>query len=134
VFLTTQHLEEADQLAQDIAVLHHGTLVARGTPQELKRLIPGSRVHVQFTDAVQRDAAVQALAGLDLSAGLSIEPLAIEVPGGGLPALRALLDRLDQAGVQVADLALRTPTLDDVFLALVAAPSPSPAPPMEVSR
>jgi ABC-2 type transport system ATP-binding protein len=63
VFLTTQYLEEADQLAGRIAVLDQGHLVAEGTPDELKRQVPGSHVRLQFTDAGELDAATRVLTG-----------------------------------------------------------------------
>ncbi|GHD93156.1 ATP-binding cassette domain-containing protein [Streptomyces naganishii] len=115
VFLTTQYLEEADQLADRIAVLDGGRIVAEGTADELKAQIPGSHVRVRFTDAAEYERAVGAFPG----AARDDDGLALRVAGdGGLDALRTLLDRLDAAGIRAAGLSVHTPDLDDVFLAL----------------
>ncbi|GGS68665.1 daunorubicin resistance protein DrrA family ABC transporter ATP-binding protein [Planobispora rosea] len=115
IFLTTQYLEEADQLADRIAVLDQGRLVAEGTADELKRRIPGSHVRLRFTDRHDFDAAARVLPE---SAG-DDEELTLRVPGdGGVRSLRALLDRLDAHSIEVDELSVHTPDLDDVFLAL----------------
>ncbi|MEU3860702.1 ATP-binding cassette domain-containing protein [Streptomyces sp. NPDC028722] len=115
VFLTTQYLEEADQLADRIAVLDGGRIVAEGTADELKAQIPGSHVRLRFTGPAEYERAATAFPG----AARDDENLALRVAGdGGLDALRALLDRLDAAGVRAAGLSVHTPDLDDVFLAL----------------
>ncbi|WP_062434429.1 ATP-binding cassette domain-containing protein [Herbidospora daliensis] len=115
VFLTTQYLEEADQLAGRVAVLDHGRLVAEGTPAELKRRVPGSHVRLRFADRTALDAAARVLAG----STPDDDDLTLRVPGdGGVRALRALLDRLDAHGVEVGELSVHTPDLDDVFLSL----------------
>jgi len=115
VFLTTQYLEEADQLADRIAVLDHGRIVAEGTADQLKRLVPGGHVSLRFTDAGALEAAVRAFG----DAGRDDEELTLQVPSdGGVQSLRALLDRLDADEIGVDALAVHTPDLDDVFLAL----------------
>jgi ABC-2 type transport system ATP-binding protein len=115
IFLTTQHLDEADQLADRIAVLDQGRIVAEGTPTELKRRIPGGHVELQFADP---DALREAAALLDVAPPAD-EQLALQVPGDGTVAsLRGLLDRLDDARVEVEDLSIHTPDLDDVFFAV----------------
>ncbi|MBG6059397.1 ABC-2 type transport system ATP-binding protein [Cryobacterium sp. MP_M5] len=122
VLLTTQNLEEADALANQIAVLDGGRIVAAGTPDELKRLVPGGHLRLRFTDAATLDSASRLFgdstrddAGLELT-----------VPSdGGVGALRAVLDRLDAARLEVADLSIHTPDLDDVFLALTGTTAPS---------
>jgi ABC-2 type transport system ATP-binding protein len=115
VFLTTQNLEEADQLAGRIAVLDQGRLVAEGTPGDLKRQVPGSHVRLRFTSAAELDAAALALNGSTRDE----EDLTLRVPGDGrAKSLRAVLDRLDEHSIDVAEFSVRTPDLDDVFLAL----------------
>jgi len=115
VFLTTQYLDEADQLADRIAVLDQGRLVAQGTAAELKRQIPGSHVRLRFADAATLDAAARVLSG----ATRDDEALTLQVPGdGGTKSLRSLLDRLDEYSLDAEELSVHTPDLDDVFLAL----------------
>jgi ABC-2 type transport system ATP-binding protein len=117
VLLTTQYLDEADELADRIAVLDGGRIVAEGTPDELKRLVPGGHVRLRFTDAATLDAAARLLEGSTPDeAGL-----ALTVPGAGrVTPLRTMLDRLDTAGLEVDDLSIHTPDLDDVFFALTS--------------
>jgi ABC-2 type transport system permease protein len=113
-FLTTQYLEEADQLADRIAVLDHGRLVAEGTAAELKRRIPGGHVRLQFADADTFEAAVRSFGGFPGDD----EALTLQIPNdGSIPALRALLDQLDGEAIKVDNLSVHTPDLDDVFLA-----------------
>ena len=115
VLLTTQNLEEADELADRIAVLDDGRIVAEGTPDELKRLVPGGHIRLRFADAAAFEAASRLL---DESAR-DDTGLALTVPsGGGVGALRTVLDRLDAADLEVDDLSIHTPDLDDVFFAL----------------
>ncbi|MGI5466685.1 ATP-binding cassette domain-containing protein [Streptomyces sp. CA-132043] len=115
VFLTTQYLEEADQLADRIAVLDGGRIVAEGTADELKAQIPGSHVRLRFNETDDYERAAAAFPG----AARDDEELALRIAGDGdLAALRALFDRLDTAGVRAADFSVHTPDLDDVFLAL----------------
>ncbi len=115
VFLTTQYLEEADQLADRIAVLDGGRIVAEGTADELKARIPGSHVRLRFTAPADYERAATVFP----DATHDDEQLALRVAGdGGLDALRALLDRLDGAGAHAAGFSVHTPDLDDVFLAL----------------
>jgi ABC-2 type transport system ATP-binding protein len=115
IFLTTQYLEEADQLADRIAVLDNGRLVAEGTPHELKRRLPGSHVRLQFSSPDELDLATRALpTGVPDSAAL-----VLQVPNdGSVQSLRALLDRIDDSSLEVVELTVHTPDLDDVFLAL----------------
>jgi ABC-2 type transport system ATP-binding protein len=119
IFLTTQYLEEADQLADQIAVLDHGRLVAEGTADELKRLIPGGHISLRFADAAGLTLAARTL---DESTRDDDE-LTLQVPSdGSVRSLRALLDRLDNASINVESLSVHTPDLDDVFLALTGHP------------
>ena len=113
VLLTTQYLEEADQLADRIGVLDGGRLVAEGTASELKRRVPGGRVSVQFVDA----AGLAAAAASHPQATTNAEALTLHVPSdGSIAGLRHVLDGLDDA--RVAGVSVESPDLDDVFLAL----------------
>jgi ABC-2 type transport system ATP-binding protein len=115
IFLTTQYLEEADKLASRIALLDSGRVVAEGTPAELKRLVPGGNVRLEFGDAAQLDRAALALG----DGSRDEQGLALQVPSdGGVHSLRALLDRLDDASIEVDGLSVRSADLDDVFLSL----------------
>jgi ABC-2 type transport system ATP-binding protein len=115
VFLTTQYLEEADRLADRIAVLDQGHLVAEGTPDELKREVPGSHVRLRFSDVALLDAAARVLNG----STRDDEDLTLRVPGdGGAKSVRAVLNRLDEHSIDVEEFSVHTPDLDDVFLAL----------------
>ncbi len=119
ILLTTQYLEEADQLADRVAVLDQGRIVAEGTPAELKRRIPGAHIRLRFADAASLDAAARTL-----REGIrDDEELALRVPNeGGVRSLRDVLARLGD-GVAVDDLSIHTPDLDDVFFALTGHPS-----------
>ena len=120
VFLTTQYLEEADELADRVAVLSEGRIAAEGTPDELKRLVPGGHVRLRFATPAAHRSALRALG--DATAASDAEALTLKVPGNGSQReLRSLLDRLDAAGAEADELTVRTPDLDDVFLALTGA-------------
>ncbi|MFG2532132.1 ATP-binding cassette domain-containing protein [Streptomyces sp. NPDC048516] len=117
VFLTTQYLAEADELADRIAVLSDGRIAAEGSADELKRLVPGGHVRLRFTDPVAYRSAAVALRQVPRDD----ESLALQIPcDGSQRELRALLDRLDSAGVEADELTVRTPGLDDVFFALTS--------------
>jgi len=119
ILLTTQYLEEADQLADRIAVLDHGRIVAEGTPEELKRRIPGAHISLRFADAESLGQAAQALP----ESTRDDEELVLRVPNeGGIASLRDVLARLGD-GVAVEDLSIHTPDLDDVFFALTGNPA-----------
>ncbi|MEU3725109.1 ATP-binding cassette domain-containing protein [Streptomyces sp. NPDC031705] len=122
VFLTTQYLEEADQLADRIAVLDGGRLVAEGTAEELKRLIPGGHVRLRFTDPSAYRSAASALT----EAVRDDEALSLQIPSDGSQReLRSVLDWLDAAGVEADELTVHTPDLDDVFFALTGSTTPA---------
>ncbi|MEU8928311.1 ATP-binding cassette domain-containing protein [Streptomyces sp. NPDC048409] len=124
VFLTTQYLEEADQLADRIAVLNGGRLVAEGSAQELKRLVPGGHVRLRFSDPVTYEQAATELR----ETTRDDEALVLQVPSGGTQReLRAILDWLDAAGIEADELSVHTPDLDDVFFALTGTPAAAAA-------
>ncbi|CRK62019.1 Methionine ABC transporter ATP-binding protein [Alloactinosynnema sp. L-07] len=115
IFLTTQYLEEADELADRIAVLDHGKIVAQGTPDELKRRIPGGHVELRFADPRDLETAARAVG----ESSRDNDTLTLRVAhDGSLKSLKALLDRVDGSAVEVESLSVHTPDLDDVFLAL----------------
>ncbi len=115
IFLTTQYLEEADRLADRIAVLDRGKLVAEGTAEELKRLVPGGHITLRFADTDSLRVASRALGG----SARADDELTLHVPSdGNVRSLRDLLDRLHREAVEVDSLSIHTPDLDDVFLAL----------------
>ncbi|MFF2141351.1 ATP-binding cassette domain-containing protein [Kitasatospora sp. NPDC058190] len=115
IFLTTQYLEEADQLADRIAVLDGGRIVAEGTAEELKRIVPGGRIRLQFTDAAQLGTA----ATLFDYATADADALVLDIPGdNSVLTVKAVLDALDNASVRAESLVVETADLDDVFLTL----------------
>jgi ABC-2 type transport system ATP-binding protein len=119
IFLTTQYLEEADELADRIALLDHGRLIAEGTAGELKRLIPGGHIRLRFTDADGLQSAARTLGEVSRDD----DELTLHVPSdGSVRSLRALLARLDDQSIEVEEMSVHMPDLDDVFLTLTGQP------------
>jgi ABC-2 type transport system ATP-binding protein len=115
IFLTTQYLDEADRLADRIAVLDQGKLVAEGTPAELKRQIPGGHVRLRFAGDRELEGAMRVFT----DSTSDDEDLVLRVPSdGGATSVRALLDSLDDHSIDVEEFSVHMPDLDDVFLAL----------------
>jgi ABC-2 type transport system ATP-binding protein len=120
IFLTTQYLDEADELADRIAVLDRGRVVAEGAADELKRRIPGGHVRLEFA----APEALAAATGLFAAASSDEDRLSLQVPNdGSVASLRRLLAQLDDAGIEVAHLSIHTPDLDDVFFAVTGQPT-----------
>jgi ABC-2 type transport system ATP-binding protein len=115
ILLTTQYLDEADQLADRVAVLDSGRIVAEGTPADLKRRIPGGHIQLRFAQPATLQLAAQTFQG----AAADHDQLSLQVPGdGSVASLRRLLDQLDRAQIEVEELSVHTPDLDDVFMAV----------------
>jgi ABC-2 type transport system ATP-binding protein len=118
VLLTTQYLDEADRLANEIAVIDQGRVIAEGTPDELKDRVGGERLEIRLDDVASAEAAVRALQSMaDEAPGVAGDLVTVGVHRRGGAIVQAVR-RLDEAGIGVQDIALRRPTLDDVFLAL----------------
>jgi ABC-2 type transport system ATP-binding protein len=131
VFLTTQYLDEADELADRVAILDGGRLVAQGTPAELKARVPGGHIDLTFADR----GAYRAAAGVLDAPARDGDSLALQVAtDGSVAKVRDVLRQLDQAGVELETLSIHTPDLDDVFLALTGKPATSEPETEEVSR
>src|SRR3954447_10057497 len=125
VLLTTQYLEEADELAGRIAVIDHGRVIAQGTGSELKERVGGQILEVELTSAAQRDEAQSVLARVgcgEPEPGERLDQLTLPAPRNGLELIEDAASALRETGIGVSELALRGPTLDAVFLPLTGAP------------
>ena len=126
ILLTTQYLEEADQLADEIAVIDHGRVIAEGTGNELKDRVGGQILEVELASAAQREEAKTVLAAIgcgDPEPGDRLDQLTLPAPRDGLELIEDAAAALRKSRIAVNDLGLRRPTLDDVFLQLTGAPS-----------
>jgi oleandomycin transport system ATP-binding protein len=120
VLLTTQYLEEADQLATEIAVVDHGRVIATGSPDELKAKVGGQTLDVRPADRAELDTVARLVAELAGTAPARAgDGNLLTVPVNDPDVLPALLRRLDAGGIRVTEFGLRRPSLDEVFLALV---------------
>jgi ABC-2 type transport system ATP-binding protein len=134
VLMTTQYLEEADRLADDIAVIDHGIVIARGTADDLKRQVGGERLEVTISAGSPLDTAERVLGAIGEGAVLAhadARRVSVGVTNHGALLTRAIRE-LDAAGVQVDDIGFRRPTLDEVFLAVTGRPAEEQAAPEEV--
>src|SRR5205823_3951234 len=126
LLLTTQYLEEADQLADRIAVIDHGKVIAEGTGNELKDRVGGQILEVELSSVGQRDRAQAVLAGVGCGEPQPDERpdrLTLPAPRNGLALVEEAAAGLRRAQIGVTDIGLRRPTLDDVFLQLTGAPA-----------
>lgn len=124
VLLTTQYLEEADQLADDLVVLDHGRVIAEGTPASLKAEIGGQALHVRALRAADRPRVTELVSALTPGQTPVVDASGeLVVPALRPSLLREVGDRLDEAGIAVAEIGLRLPSLDDVFLTLTGRPA-----------
>jgi ABC-2 type transport system ATP-binding protein len=127
ILLCTQYLEEADQLAEGIAVIDHGKVIAEGTPAQLKASVGSGALHVRLLDPEQRPAAEQLLGRALGAVTLEPDPAALSAASADGDAAAKALAELTGAGIRVADFSLGQPSLDEVFLALTGHPAEEPA-------
>jgi ABC-2 type transport system ATP-binding protein len=131
VLLTTQYLDEADRLADEITVIDHGLVIASGTSDELKDRVGGERLEVKLEDAADADGAVEALGSMTEEAP-AVDEATVSAPVRSRKGVIAeAVGRLSERGIGVDDISIRRPTLDDVFLALTGHAAEEPAEPSD---
>jgi ABC-2 type transport system ATP-binding protein len=123
ILLCTQYLEEADQLADGIAVIDHGKVIAEGTPAQLKASVGSGALHVRLMDAEQRGDAERVLEGQLGAVNLDSDPASLSAACADADRAAAAVSELTRAGVRLADFNLGQPSLDEVFLALTGHPA-----------
>jgi ABC-2 type transport system ATP-binding protein len=127
VLLTTQYLDEADQLADRIAIIDHGRIIAEGTPGQLKSSVGSGAFHVRVQDPERRAEAERLLAdALAVPVGLDADPSALTAHGADTERIAEALGRLTRAGIVVSEMSMGQPSLDEVFLALTGHPTDEP--------
>jgi ABC-2 type transport system ATP-binding protein len=128
VLLTTQYLEEADQLADRIAIIDHGRVIAEGTAGELKSSVGSGTLHLRVHEPAQRPVAERILAGvLDVPITLASDPVALSACSPDPERVGQVLTELHRAGVTVVEMSLGQPSLDEVFLQLTGHPAEDPS-------
>ena len=120
ILLTTQYLEEAEYLADNIAILHNGIITAEGSPNELKKILPIAEIHLEFSSVAEKEKAVQLLRDYNLTQGR--KTIEISTDGSTLQ-IADILNRLNNGGIQVTRFTQNQPSLEDVFLTLIGGKS-----------
>jgi ABC-2 type transport system ATP-binding protein len=131
ILLCTQYLDEADQLADGIAVIDHGRVIAEGTPAQLKASVGGGALHVRLLDPEQRSEAERLLADELGTVHLEPDPAALSAPCGDADRAAAAVAELARSGVRIAGFTLGQPSLDEVFLALTGHTAEESAEPIQ---
>jgi ABC-2 type transport system ATP-binding protein len=134
ILLCTQYLDEADQLADGIAVIDHGRVIAEGTPGQLKRSVGSGALHIRLLDPEQRSEAERVLSRVLDNVHLEPDPAALSVPCSDADRGAEAVSELTRAGVSIADFSVGQPTLDEVFLALTGHPAEDQGPESEISE
>lgn len=118
VFLTTQYLEEAEQLADQIAILNEGKIVADGTVEELKKMLPSGHLELRFADVADIERASEVLKTYEPSVEIEIQAVLVKIDGT-VKQMVAILSELESANIPVLEFSQKSPTLEDVFLTII---------------